>query len=122
VWERSYDALRSTFLRTLLFLFLAVGSHGILDAFTNGGLGIALLWPWTEHRYFAPVQVIEVAPLSLARFFSERGAAVMKSELVWVWLPSAAIGIFMATARIALTLRRKTRIHKLDVTRKPEIG
>ncbi|MGR8934514.1 MAG: hypothetical protein ACU837_09035 [Gammaproteobacteria bacterium] len=44
------------------------------------GLGIALFWPWTEYRYFAPVRVIEIAPLNAARFLSLRGLAVMTSE------------------------------------------
>lgn len=73
------------------FLLLAMASHGLLDAFTNGGKGIALLWPWTQQRFFAPIQVIEVAPLSAARWFSERGAAVLYSELGWVWLPCLAL-------------------------------
>ncbi|HLO78079.1 MAG TPA: metal-dependent hydrolase [Magnetospirillum sp.] len=92
--------LRAGFLKSLLFMFLAISSHGLLDTLTNGGLGIALLWPWSEHRYFAPVQPIEVAPLSLARFFSERGIAVMRSELLWVWAPALAL------AGTALVVRR----------------
>jgi inner membrane protein len=50
---------QTSFGRVFVFLFLAAASHGILDAFTNGGLGIAFLWPFTPERYFAPVQVIE---------------------------------------------------------------
>jgi inner membrane protein len=97
--------LHSGFVRTLLFLFVAVGSHGLLDAFTNGGLGIALLWPWSDYRFFASVQVIEVAPLSLIRFLSERGIVVLKSELVWVWLPAIVIAMLMRSARFVLTFR-----------------
>lgn len=98
-----YPWLKTTFLRAFLFLAVAVGSHGLLDTFTNGGLGIALLWPWSEHRYFAPFQPIEVSPLGMARFFSERGVAVLKSELLWVWLPAFAIYIIILAARLALT-------------------
>ena len=36
-----------------LFLLAATASHGVLDAFTNGGLGIAFLWPFSSERYFA---------------------------------------------------------------------
>lgn len=77
------------------FLFAAVASHPILDAFTNGGLGVALFWPFSDERLFAPVRPIEVSPLGLSRLFSNRGAAVLWSEIVWVWLPllsSAALG------------------------------
>src|SRR5512143_251987 len=41
-----YRWLDSTFHRTLWFLFAAMASHSLLDSFTNGGLGVALLWPW----------------------------------------------------------------------------
>lgn len=97
-WRR----LRTSFLRSFLFLFMAVSSHGVLDAFTNGGLGIALFWPWSKQRYFAPYQPIEVSPLGIARFFSERGDEVLKSELVWVWLPALTIAFMMKAVRITL--------------------
>lgn len=95
--------LHSTFLRALTFLFFAIASHGILDMFTNGGLGIALFWPYCEQRHFVPMQVIEVSPLGLNRFFSARGMAVLRSELIWVWLPSICIGLLMAISRFMLT-------------------
>ena len=66
-------ALHTTFGRALWFLFLATVSHGGLDAFTNGGVGIAFLWPWSAERHFAPFQIIEVSPIGLGRFRSERG-------------------------------------------------
>jgi inner membrane protein len=84
------------FAPSLLFLFITTASHGVLDALTNGGHGIAFLWPFSLERYFAPMQVIEVSPLSAPRFFSPRGATVLMSELVWVWLP--CIGLFAGLA------------------------
>lgn len=94
--------LHSTFLRTFAFLFLAIASHGILDMFTDGGLGIALFWPYSDQRYFMPMQVIAVSPLSLDRIFSDRGAAVLQSELLWVWLPSMSISLLIAIVRFTL--------------------
>jgi inner membrane protein len=85
-------AFRVPWVTSLWFLFVATASHGLLDACTTGGLGVALLWPWREARYFAPFRVIRVAPLSLARFFSPRGLVVMQSELLWVWLPCLGLG------------------------------
>src|SRR5688572_10641137 len=32
---------------------LVVASHGLLDALTDGGLGAALLWPFSDERFFA---------------------------------------------------------------------
>jgi inner membrane protein len=88
--------LHSTFQRSFWFLFVAMASHGILDAFTNGGLGIAFLWPFSGERFFAPFHPIEVAPLGLSRFLSSRGVAVLWSEVLWVWLPlfgAAAVAV-----------------------------
>ena len=83
----------SNFGRAFWFLFLAAASHGILDAFTNGGLGIAFLWPFSSQRFFAPVQVIQVSPIGISRFLSPRGLSVLISEMIWAWIPCAIIGI-----------------------------
>ena len=91
--------LRSRFLTAFLFLFAAVASHGFLDAFTNGGLGIAFFWPFSSERYFAPIRVIEVAPIGLSRFFSHRGVTVLLSELFWVGMPCAAVAVALAWMR-----------------------
>lgn len=71
-----------------IFLFLLSASHGILDAFTNGGLGVALLTPFHNERYFFPWRPLIVSPIGVEHFFSQWGYLVMKSELLWVWLPS----------------------------------
>ena len=75
--------------RLWLYLFLATASHGVLDALTNGGLGVAFFAPFENTRYFFPVRPIEVSPLGVRAFFTARGVRVLASELVWVWLPSA---------------------------------
>jgi inner membrane protein len=77
--------------RLWLALFLATTSHGVLDAFTDGGSGIAFLAPFDNTRYFAPWQPIRVSPISVSRFLAERGLRVLQSEMVWVWLPSALL-------------------------------
>ena len=68
------------------FVFVCTMSHGVLDAFTDGGLGIAFFSPFSNERYFFPWQPIRVSPLG-AGFFSGRGLETLKSELVWVWVP-----------------------------------
>ncbi|MFC1816087.1 metal-dependent hydrolase [Thermodesulfobacteriota bacterium] len=75
----------------LIFFFLLSASHGILDASTNGGLGIALLSPFDNARYFFPWTPIVVSPIGIDAFFSKWGLMVIKSELLWVWLPSLLI-------------------------------
>jgi inner membrane protein len=76
---------------TLALLALAAASHGLLDAFTDGGLGVALLWPFDDARIFFPWRPIAVSPLGIQRFFSARGAEVLASELAWVGVPSLAL-------------------------------
>jgi inner membrane protein len=75
------------FWRFFIFLFLSAASHGIMDAFTNGGWGIAFFWPWSSERYFAPFRPILVSPIGLSRFVSMRGVQVLVSELIWLWVP-----------------------------------
>jgi inner membrane protein len=91
--------LRTTPLPAFAFLFVAALSHPLLDALTTGGLGVALFWPLSPERYFAPWQVIEVSPIAVPRFLSDRGLAVLRSEALWVWLPAAALGALFAIAR-----------------------
>jgi inner membrane protein len=76
-----------------LYLFLATASHGLLDALTDGGLGIALFAPVDSTRYFFPWHPIRVSPIGVRQFFGQRGAEVAASELTWVWLPSALVGL-----------------------------
>ena len=72
--------------RTALTIALATASHGVLDALTNGGRGVAFLAPFSAERFFFPWTPIQVSPIGLG-FFSARGASVFVSELLWVWLP-----------------------------------
>lgn len=65
-----------------------VASHGLLDTLTDGGLGVALLWPFSLERFFAPVRPLPVAPIG-ARFLSSRGLFIAVMELLWfspLWL------------------------------------
>lgn len=73
------------------YFFLASASHAILDAMTTGGLGIAFWAPFDNTRYFLPFRPIQVSPIGVGTFFSEWGIRVLKSEWVWVWLPSLAV-------------------------------
>jgi inner membrane protein len=85
--------------RLWLFLFLATISHGLLDMLTDGGLGVALLAPFDNRRFFFPFQPIEVASFGVAWLFTRRGAVVLASEFRWVWLPSAVLAALAAFVR-----------------------
>ena len=80
-----------------LYLFLATASHGLLDACTNGGLGVAFFSPFERARYFGALRPIAVSPIG-ARFFSARGWVVLQSELLWVWLPSLSLAVVATMA------------------------
>ncbi|WP_224247084.1 metal-dependent hydrolase [Hyalangium gracile] len=68
-----------------LLSFVSVGSHGLLDALTDGGLGAALLWPLSNARLFAPVRPLPVAPIGVG-MLSPRGLYVVVVEFL-VFLP-----------------------------------
>jgi inner membrane protein len=70
-----------------------------LDAFTNGGLGVAFFSPFNRDRYFFPWRPILVSPISLGRFFSRQGYLVLKNEMVWIWLPASLFALIVLTMR-----------------------
>lgn len=82
------------------FLTLSLLSHSVLDSLTTGGMGVGWLWPWSQERFFAPVQVIKVAPFQLSQYVKPMGIAVIKSELLWVWWPGITLMLGLITARI----------------------
>lgn len=84
-----------------LYFFAVTASHGVLDALTDGGLGVAFFAPFENSRYFFPVRPVRVSPIGLGAFFSRGGLEVIESELLWVWLPSALL------AALATVLRRR---------------
>jgi len=67
-----------------ILTFCAVASHGLLDTFTDAGLGVGLLIPLNDVRYFAPLRPLLTSPLSVRAFFSPDGLAILANELVWV--------------------------------------
>ena len=84
-------------------VLISAASHGALDAFTDGGLGIAFLSPFSNHRYFFPWRPLAVSSLGVQRFFSEWGLRVIRSETLWVWLPCSIV------AALGYLIRRSPR-------------
>ena len=78
-------------------------SHGVLDALTTGGMGVAFFSPFSNARFFLPWRVIAVSPIGVAPFLSARGMRVLGSEIAWIWAPAAAVAI------AGLVLRRLGR-------------
>jgi inner membrane protein len=84
------------------FFFLVTASHGLLDAMTNGGLGVAFFSPFDTTRYFLPWRPLEVPPIGIAGMFSARGLQILANEGLWIELPAL-------TLVTALTLWRRAR-------------
>ncbi|EDH2327392.1 hypothetical protein GC529_19605 [Salmonella enterica] len=81
--------------RCWLFLTVSLLSHSLLDSITTGGKGVGWLWPWSDERFFAPWQVIKVAPFALSSYITPYGHQVILSELLWVWLPGSILVLFL---------------------------
>jgi inner membrane protein len=79
--------------RLWTYCFLATLSHGLLDALTDGGLGVAFLSPFDQSRYFFPVRPIRVSSMSVRDLLGPHGLDVLRSEIVWVWIPCGVIAI-----------------------------
>jgi inner membrane protein len=87
--------------RPFAFAFVVAASHGLLDSLTDGGRGVALLWPFSTERIFAPYRPIPVAPLGMG-LFSRRGVAVA------LWECAAFLPLFIY-ATIPERLRPRAR-------------
>jgi inner membrane protein len=74
-------AARLPAVRTALIALVVVSSHALLDTLTDGGLGCALLWPFSDERFFAPWTPLPVAPIGRA-YLSGEGLRVAAVELV----------------------------------------
>ena len=85
------------FTRTAVFAIVVLVTHGLLDTMTDGGLGVALLWPFALTRFFAPWRPIPVAPIGLA-FLSPYGLIVSLTELV-LFAPLLLYGLWPAAIR-----------------------
>jgi inner membrane protein len=87
-----------------MHFFFVTASHGVLDAMTNGGLGIAFFAPFDDTRYFLPWRPVNVSPLEPHLFFTRYGLRVMISEFVWIWVP---VALLWGSVRLSRTLRSR---------------
>ncbi|AEQ95034.1 membrane protein [Xanthomonas oryzae pv. oryzicola] len=82
----AHRLLRADAVQAAVLLCVCTASHRLLDAMTSGSLGVALGWPWSGTRWFAPWRPIRVSPFATG-FFNAHGLTTLLSELRWVWLP-----------------------------------
>ena len=97
IWFRDVRAWSRTWTLLISHFFFVTASHGMLDAITNGGLGVAFFAPFENSRYFLPWRPVQVSPIGIAPFFSRYGLDVLISEIVWIWIP---VGVSLSTAQI----------------------
>jgi inner membrane protein len=82
---------------TALLAVAVVASHGLLDAMTDGGRGVALLWPFSTRRIFLPWRPIPVAPIGVG-ILSREGLEVLLWEAL-VFLPLLAYALWPRASR-----------------------
>jgi inner membrane protein len=86
---------------TLLFT-AAMASHGILDSFTNAGLGVGFFIPFDDTRYFAPWRPLTASPLSLSRFLSGSQMPLLINEMKWIGIPvTVALSVTFLIRRLS---------------------
>jgi inner membrane protein len=93
-WQRWWPRLWVVF-------FAGIASHGVLDAMTTGGNGVAFLAPLSASRWFFPWRPILVSPIGVSRFFTAYGLRVLQNEMVWLWLPSVLVALLAVRMRVA---------------------
>lgn len=91
--------------RIWLCMFAAAFSHGLLDACTLGGVGVAAFWPLSHARYVCVWQPIGVSPIPLSAGLFTRFLAALWTEAVWIGLPA----LLLVTATRAARLRAASR-------------
>lgn len=91
-----------------IVIYISTISHPLLDALTNGGMGIAFFWPFNNERLFFPWQPIEVSPIGLKSFLTSRGLVVIKSEIILVWLPCISIVAMYLLTKLLLNKAPKS--------------
>lgn len=68
--------------KVALYAIAVVATHGLLDALTDGGLGVAHFWPFSYARHFFSWTPIPVAPIGPG-FVSDEGLHVATTELLY---------------------------------------
>jgi inner membrane protein len=92
-----------------VFFFLVTASHGLLDALNSGGYGAALFLPFDPARYSFPWTPLPISPIRLRSFFSPWGWNVLKSEILWIWLPGLFLALILRRYRSAVSENGRRR-------------
>jgi inner membrane protein len=82
---RQAQSLKARRIWLVAYFSIVTASHGLLDAMTSGGLGVAFFAPFNNHRYFLPIRPMLASPIWPSQFVSRYGARVAGIEFLLVW-------------------------------------
>lgn len=77
--------------RTWPILFAAAASHGVLDAFTTGEVGVALFAPISDARISSPWKLLPSCPVGLSEYLGAWGLFTLANELLYLLLPAGML-------------------------------
>jgi inner membrane protein len=97
-----------------LYFAAVTASHGVLDAMTDGGLGVAFFSPFDSTRYFFPWRPVRVSPIEIDLFFTTWGLKVLATEVVYIWVPAALLALVIRRTR------QRDRTGAAGVTSQPD--
>ena len=75
-------------------------AFAVLDAFTDGGLGIGFWIPFSDERLFAPFRPIMTSSIDPMHAFGARGMRVLANEALWIGLPVASVVCLVMLGRV----------------------
>jgi len=107
IFFRQHRLFSRSWWKYVVFFSLVGASHGLLDALTDDGLGIALLAPFDNTRYFFPWTPIPVSSIGLRAFLSDWGLRVIIFEIVYIWVPVIVVLLGVLFVKRNLFVRAK---------------
>jgi inner membrane protein len=82
---RQAQVLKARWIWLVAYFSIVTASHGLLDAMTRGGLGVAFFAPFDNHRYFLAARPMVASPIWPSQFVSGYGARALGFEFLLVW-------------------------------------
>jgi inner membrane protein len=87
----------------------STASHGLLDMMTDGGEGVAYLWPLTSERFFADWRPLHSTLVHRSHFVGEALVRI-QSEIWQIVLPLTAMMLLAVGGRAAVCAVRRQSI------------
>lgn len=81
--DKRSPAVRSIF----VFLLASTAAHGLLDAVTQGEVGVALFAPFSDARLSSPVKLLAACPVGLTEYLGYFGLLSIANELLYAVIP-----------------------------------